>query len=155
MLSILVLLELWFCWYAIPSVAAAARQPIRQTGNGSISQPIKSPHQLLPLCCYRCSSPHQTSRHTKAHGATVDLGLSSGTFGREPQRVDCPHCHSDVTTVVRYDMGLFGWLAAAGLCFFLWPFCCCFLPFCIDAFKDAKHYCPNCKELIGSKAIMG
>eukprot|EP00013_Stygamoeba_regulata_P026667 CAMPEP_0177649694 /NCGR_PEP_ID=MMETSP0447-20121125/11531_1 /TAXON_ID=0 /ORGANISM="Stygamoeba regulata, Strain BSH-02190019" /LENGTH=140 /DNA_ID=CAMNT_0019152485 /DNA_START=99 /DNA_END=518 /DNA_ORIENTATION=+ len=61
-----------------------------------------------------------SDRHTKAHGATVDLGLSSGAFGREPQRIQCPHCHEDVVTQVRFEMGLFAWLAAAGLCFFLW-----------------------------------
>ena len=51
----------------------------------------------------------------------------------------------NIITRVERDSGMFTWLISGGIClvgcFFpiLW-FGCCLIPFCMDDFKDTKHF---------------
>merc|ERR1711865_1194724 len=73
-------------------------------------------------------------------------------------RGTCPNCNADVTTKLSHKVGLGTW----GACFVIGCFVplmtgcvcptflgCCFVPFCLDATKDVKHTCPNCKTVLG------
>ena len=70
-------------------------------------------------------------------------------FGRYPVSMTCPSCHAQIQTAVDYQAGTMTWI----VCFVLFFFTaiCCFIPFLIDACKDAVHHCPACKVFIGRK----
>ncbi|RNA35820.1 lipopolysaccharide-induced tumor necrosis factor-alpha factor [Brachionus plicatilis] len=70
-------------------------------------------------------------------------------LGDNPAQIMCPNCRASVLTRVKYQSGVLTWLIAGGLCFIgLW-LGCCLVPFCVDSCKDAEHYCPNCRYMIG------
>lgn len=64
-----------------------------------------------------------------------------------PGRITCPHCHQDIMTETEHLSGLLTWLICGTLALFVCWLCCC-IPFCVDACKDVKHSCPNCKNVI-------
>ncbi|XP_016369677.1 lipopolysaccharide-induced tumor necrosis factor-alpha factor homolog [Sinocyclocheilus rhinocerous] len=64
-----------------------------------------------------------------------------------PGRITCPHCMTDIITEIEYMNGLLTWLIFGSLVIFVCWLCCC-IPFCVDACKDVKHTCPNCKNII-------
>ena len=51
-----------------------------------------------------------------------------------------------------YETGALVWILCIVL-FFFTGFCC-FIPFLIDACKDAVHKCPSCKHVIGRKGAI-
>ncbi|KAI3415315.1 hypothetical protein GPALN_004928 [Globodera pallida] len=69
------------------------------------------------------------------------MSQPSVPFGKDPQRIDCPHCNQKTTTFVKPVAGILTWL----LCIFL---CLCCV-FCCDSCKDFEHYCSDCKGLVG------
>eukprot|EP01029_Cantina_marsupialis_P000080 TRINITY_DN1008_c0_g3_i1.p1 TRINITY_DN1008_c0_g3~~TRINITY_DN1008_c0_g3_i1.p1 ORF type:complete len:163 (+),score=59.41 TRINITY_DN1008_c0_g3_i1:86-574(+) len=73
--------------------------------------------------------------------------------GRFPERIQCKHCHAEVTTSTTLETGTGTWVFAGVLCFIgCWP--CCLLPFVMDSMKDVKHHCPNCGKKVGEKLVM-
>ncbi|CAG7820294.1 unnamed protein product [Allacma fusca] len=67
----------------------------------------------------------------------------------QPQRMNCPHCHADVLTEVKYKDGRMTHIWALVLCL-VGCWCCCCIPYCIDDLKDVDHECPNCQRHIGT-----
>ncbi|NP_001139042.1 uncharacterized protein LOC559480 [Danio rerio] len=64
-----------------------------------------------------------------------------------PGRITCPHCLTEVITETEHVSGLMAWLICGTLALFVCWLCCC-IPFCLDACKDVKHTCPNCRNII-------
>jgi len=73
-------------------------------------------------------------------------------FGRYPVNMTCNNCHAQIQTAVNYQTGLLTWILVAVL-FFTTGFCC-WIPFLIDACKDAVHTCPSCRAFIGKKEAL-
>jgi lipopolysaccharide-induced tumor necrosis factor-alpha factor len=75
-------------------------------------------------------------------------------FGFVPMRTTCPHCHSEITTAVEYEVGNYAWMICGiiTLIGLFLAFCvllgCCFIPFCMESCKDAVHICPNCRQTL-------
>ncbi|XP_055854589.1 lipopolysaccharide-induced tumor necrosis factor-alpha factor homolog isoform X2 [Episyrphus balteatus] len=70
-------------------------------------------------------------------------------IAQSPSRLNCPNCHADVLTNVKYEPNTQTHLIALCLCLFVcWP-CVC-LPYCMDSCQNANHYCPNCNAFIGT-----
>ncbi|XP_038127774.1 cell death-inducing p53-target protein 1 homolog [Cyprinodon tularosa] len=60
-----------------------------------------------------------------------------------PGTMICPHCRSQVVTVISYKVGCYTWIIVGVLFAFLcWP--CCLIPFCCNSCKDVEHSCPQC-----------
>lgn len=62
-----------------------------------------------------------------------------------PKDLTCPYCDAHVETAVEYKVGSNGYI----MCMFTMPCLLCWVPFVASRFKDAKHSCPSCKQLIG------
>jgi len=85
---------------------------------------------------------------------TVVVGVGTPQLGFEPTVVTCPHCQQSVQTLVNYDAGLLTYLAVgACLLFGCWAGCC-LIPCCVNNCQDARHSCPSCKKVIGTKTRM-
>ncbi|KOC61573.1 Lipopolysaccharide-induced tumor necrosis factor-alpha factor like protein [Habropoda laboriosa] len=69
-------------------------------------------------------------------------------FGRVSQRLQCPHCHADISTRVESEANTKTHLIALLLCILgLW--CCAPCPYCMDSTLVQRHYCPSCGSFLG------
>lgn len=66
----------------------------------------------------------------------------------EPFPVQCPFCHSLVTTKIVHVSGCLTYLVCVATGVFTSFLGCCLIPFCMKRFKDVKHYCPQCEQLV-------
>ncbi|KAG7491901.1 hypothetical protein MATL_G00008900 [Megalops atlanticus] len=67
-----------------------------------------------------------------------------GPLGDTPAITRCTNCNQRVTTKVLYKAGLLAWLLCI-LFIVLGLVCgCCLIPFVVNGFMDAHHYCPAC-----------
>ncbi|KNC96152.1 uncharacterized protein SPPG_08540 [Spizellomyces punctatus DAOM BR117] len=65
---------------------------------------------------------------------------------REPLRMHCPFCNTDVVTKVTHAPGLLAYCTSLMLCLVCWP-CFC-LPFCSGTCQDKIHRCPRCRSTL-------
>ncbi|XP_043919250.1 lipopolysaccharide-induced tumor necrosis factor-alpha factor homolog [Protopterus annectens] len=70
-------------------------------------------------------------------------------FKGTPVQMTCPSCKRDIMTQPVYKAGGMTWLICGILGIFgFWL--CCWIPFVVDSCKDATHYCPQCRTIVGS-----
>ena len=82
--------------------------------------------------------------------------LTSNVWLRTSQPAVCASCRQQITTLVTYNTcgSLLPWLTCVlTCCSGLWC-CCCFVPFCMESCKTAEHFCPQCRRLLGKRAII-
>ena len=84
-----------------------------------------------------------------AQAPVVVVAAQPAYFGRYPVNMTCNNCHAQIQTAVSYETGTLTWIICIAL-FFFTGFCC-FIPFLIDACKDAVHHCPACKSFVGRR----
>ena len=84
----------------------------------------------------------------------VTTQLMPNLWGRLPQMHTCQFCGHQGVTHVEFDTGTGTWLFCGGACFIGCVAGCCLLPFCMDEFKDAVHYCPSCRMRVGMKPLL-
>ncbi|XP_075255738.1 LITAF domain-containing protein-like [Convolutriloba macropyga] len=80
--------------------------------------------------------------------------IKTTALGSHPCTMQCSHCQAMITTNVSYTTGVGAWVICLLICFFVGPWGCCFIPFCVDSCKDATHTCPNCHATLGTKTVM-
>ena len=82
--------------------------------------------------------------------------ISSSTWMRTSQPAVCDSCHQQIMTLVSYNTcgSLLPWVSCVlTCCSGLW--CgCCFVPFCLESCKTAEHFCPQCRRVLGKRAIL-
>ncbi|KAL0850231.1 hypothetical protein ABMA28_012085 [Loxostege sticticalis] len=68
-------------------------------------------------------------------------------LGPENTIVECPFCHKQIKTAVKYSSHTGTHIAAA-----IWGRMCCLccIPYCSDSAKNADHYCPGCQRYLGT-----
>ncbi|CAG8487212.1 5414_t:CDS:2 [Ambispora leptoticha] len=64
-------------------------------------------------------------------------------------KTHCPHCNKYVRTIVQHENGTCVYVLASGL--FLTTVVLFWVPFFMDAVKDVKHSCPNCRNYLGTR----
>lgn len=82
--------------------------------------------------------------------------MATNVWMRTPQTALCDSCHQQITTLVNYNTfgSLLPWISCVlTCCSGLWC-CCCFIPFCMQSCKTADHFCPQCRRLLGKRAII-
>lgn len=62
-----------------------------------------------------------------------------------PKKITCPHCNEHIETEVEYQVGAESFATGC----MAMPCLVCWVPFVMNAFKDAKHSCPKCKQHLG------
>ncbi|KAG5277694.1 hypothetical protein AALO_G00090350 [Alosa alosa] len=70
--------------------------------------------------------------------------IVSGSLGDQPSVTVCPNCGKRVMTRVVFKSGPFSWVMCSTCIIFGLVFGCCVIPFFMDYFKDAHHFCPEC-----------
>ncbi|KAG8038051.1 hypothetical protein G9C98_006376 [Cotesia typhae] len=70
-------------------------------------------------------------------------------YGSESMRLNCPHCHADISTKVETEANTKTHLIALLLCIFQCWIC---LPcvYCNDSCLVKKHTCPSCNQYLGA-----
>eukprot|EP01017_Pseudomicrothorax_dubius_P040919 TRINITY_DN6493_c0_g1_i1.p1 TRINITY_DN6493_c0_g1~~TRINITY_DN6493_c0_g1_i1.p1 ORF type:complete len:205 (+),score=23.04 TRINITY_DN6493_c0_g1_i1:103-717(+) len=84
----------------------------------------------------------------------IQMGPRLIRYGRHPQRVTCPFCHTDAMTMVRYDLGNGTYIVSGAIFLFGFWLGCCLIPCCLDDCKDATHVCSNCGNVIGQSRFL-
>ena len=79
----------------------------------------------------------------------VVVAAQPAYFGRYPVNMTCGNCQAQIQTQVRYETGVLTWIICLALFFF--TIFCFFIPFLVDACKDAVHHCPACKSFVGRR----
>jgi lipopolysaccharide-induced tumor necrosis factor-alpha factor len=59
-----------------------------------------------------------------------------------------------VTTTTMYESSAGTWLIALVVCLAGCWLGCCLIPFCVDAMKTARHFCPICQSALGEKKFL-
>ena len=72
---------------------------------------------------------------------------------RFPKELLCHDCNYLGSSVIEYIPGDFTWLMCCILGFLTLVLMC--IPFCINAWKDARHRCPHCQRSVGRYRILG
>ncbi|EGT41272.1 hypothetical protein CAEBREN_02467 [Caenorhabditis brenneri] len=75
-----------------------------------------------------------------------------------PQLLDCPRCKNHGETELRFVNGFFTYVSFFVLLIFgitILPLFFLWVPFCVETFKDAEHYCPSCRAWIGTYRRLG
>ncbi|KAH0535467.1 lipopolysaccharide-induced tumor necrosis factor-alpha factor homolog [Cotesia glomerata] len=75
--------------------------------------------------------------------------IQQTTFGPDTMRLNCPHCHADISTRVETEPSTKTHLFALLLCL-VGCWCCAPCPYCMDSCLVKKHYCPSCSQYLGS-----
>uniref|UniRef100_A0AC35TQW6 LITAF domain-containing protein n=1 Tax=Rhabditophanes sp. KR3021 TaxID=114890 RepID=A0AC35TQW6_9BILA len=83
----------------------------------------------------------------------MNISLRTSIFGPLPVETDCKFCNAHIVTQIKRTPGTLPFFLM-GVCFilgffFLFPFCLCFVPFCIEPCLDVVHSCPSCKKEMG------
>lgn len=73
------------------------------------------------------------------------------TFALGPHaiKMTCPTCHADIKTTTISDHQPSAHICCIILCLLGCCLCSC-LPYCMSAFMSVHHFCPNCKNYIGT-----
>ncbi|KAI8325011.1 hypothetical protein GQ54DRAFT_308802 [Martensiomyces pterosporus] len=92
---------------------------------------------------------YSNNQHTSnSNGFVEPAGPSAaGNLGRQSQTVECPWCHTVVTTTVRKQIGVKAGGAAVAAAIIAWPLF--WVPLVIPALQRKTHYCPQCNRKIG------
>uniref|UniRef100_A0A0N4ZMG5 LITAF domain-containing protein n=1 Tax=Parastrongyloides trichosuri TaxID=131310 RepID=A0A0N4ZMG5_PARTI len=98
--------------------------------------------------------PSNTSvQQTRIPIPTSPIILRLAKFGPLPIETDCQFCRAHIVTKTRNVTGSLPYVVASVLFilgfFFIFPFFCICLPFCVDMFLDTLHTCPNCHKEVG------
>ena len=72
------------------------------------------------------------------------------TFSDKPMMLKCPCCHVLIETTIKYSVGSHSLAVALLVCAFGGWLFCCFVPLCLKKYKDVMHFCPKCKQKIGT-----
>lgn len=71
------------------------------------------------------------------------------TLGPNSVKMSCPSCHADIKTTTISDHQPTAHICCIVLCLLGCCLCSC-LPYCMSAFMSVHHFCPNCKNYIGT-----
>lgn len=82
--------------------------------------------------------------------------LQTNIWTRTSQPALCASCNQQVMTLVNYNTcnSLLPWVSCCLTCLTGCWCCCCWIPLCINECKTADHFCPQCRMLLGKRAII-
>lgn len=154
----------------LPSAPPSYEEAIASAGE-SMRPPVSSPPYPLgsatvPMPMPYNQPPNQTTMPTSTSQPTSQPRFSaietsslpqnvrvvhhvSYTLGPNPVKLSCPTCHADIKTTTISDHQPSAHICCIILCLLGCCLCSC-LPFCMSAFMSVHHFCPNCKNYVGT-----
>ena len=84
---------------------------------------------------------------------SVQQVITQSHLSYHPQRLNCPQCGQSVMTVVQQKRSSAQWIFCGIIAITGLVAGCCLVPFCVDAFRDHEHRCPNCRAVIAIKSL--
>ncbi|XP_076173027.1 uncharacterized protein LOC143149496 [Ptiloglossa arizonensis] len=70
-------------------------------------------------------------------------------LGPKSVKITCPTCHASIKTTTISDHQPIAHICCIIFCLLGCCLCSC-LPYCLDSFTRRHHFCPNCKNYIGT-----
>ncbi|XP_011644077.1 lipopolysaccharide-induced tumor necrosis factor-alpha factor homolog [Pogonomyrmex barbatus] len=161
----------------LPTAPPSYEEAIANTGGasthppvGPTSYPLGNAPVQMPMPYNR--PPNQTTMPTPSAYPSSNQSTSQPRFNPElnsvPQtevrviqqhvvyalgpnavKMSCPTCHADIKTTTISDHQPSAHLCCIVLCLLGCCLCSC-LPYCMSAFMSVHHFCPNCKNYIGT-----
>ncbi|KAF9279959.1 hypothetical protein BGZ74_002700 [Mortierella antarctica] len=106
--------------------------------------------QNAPQPNYNAPQPNYNAPPPQIHGGaplpTTQNPIQPESLRTKSDVVICHHCNCKVVTATAAEIGTCTYLSCGGLAVIGLTLFCCFIPFCVKAFKDIVHSCPNCKR---------
>jgi len=97
--------------------------------------------------------PHYRNINAEMIPVVYDPAILYKISSREPQLAHCQKCNKYVQTTVKYEIGT-GTLISSTCMALFGALACAWIPCCINDLKDAVHYCPVCKGMVGKKKFI-
>lgn len=134
-----------------PYPGNAAPYPIsQQQPLGAYPQTLGYPPSYAPNNSpYPGHRGYEQTIHT-AQPRTVTLApvIAVSCLGPAPVRMQCPYCFQMITTMPMTSPSFAAYMSCMLMFIFL-MWLCCWIPFLMEGCRTTKHFCPNCKHLIG------
>ncbi|XP_034184543.1 lipopolysaccharide-induced tumor necrosis factor-alpha factor homolog [Osmia lignaria lignaria] len=124
--------------------------PITPYPVGPSSMPTPGP----PLTSEPTSQPlpHYNANPNPAPAPAPDVRMTYSVIyelSPNPVKMTCPTCHASIKTTTIQDHKPSAHLCCIVLCLLGCCLCSC-LPYCISSFMNVHHFCPKCKNYIGT-----
>ena len=119
-----------------PNYSAASGEPTVHGGAPSQAHHTANPSQFQP--------PLPVSTEVRIIHQPVTYAMSPN-----PIKMTCPTCHASVKTATISDHQPSAHICCIVLCLLGCCLCSC-LPYCMSSFMSVHHFCPNCKNYIGT-----
>ncbi|XP_014471884.1 PREDICTED: lipopolysaccharide-induced tumor necrosis factor-alpha factor homolog [Dinoponera quadriceps] len=162
----------------LPTAPPSYEEAIANTGGGPVQQSVANPPYpvggpAMPMPMPYNQPPNQTTMPTASAMYPATSQSTSQprfnpepssvsqpevrvihqhvayTLGPNPVKMSCPSCLADIKTTTISDHQPSAHICCIVLCLLGCCLCSC-LPYCMSAFMSVHHFCPNCKNYIGT-----
>lgn len=133
--------------YPMGAGAAQMPMPYNQPPNQT-TMPTSSVH---PASSQSVTQPHFNVESNSIPQPEVRVIHQHVAYALGPSSVKmtCPTCRADIKSTTISDPQPSAHICCIVLCLFGCCLCSC-LPYCMSAFMSVHHFCPNCKNYIGT-----
>ncbi|XP_072298272.1 uncharacterized protein [Eucyclogobius newberryi] len=123
-----------------------------QLNHDEIQKPkkVSLSEDSLPGSSFESSTPQVIILEPPPNYPAPEVIFNHQNIQFKPTKTQCPGCSAFITTKTCTTVSSITWLACIMIAMMGCVAGCCFLPFCLDSFKNTSHKCPKCNTLIST-----